>query len=355
METPAKAEKAYVPYLDYLRVMATIAVVMIHVSAQNWGNVPVMSSEWIIFNIYNRAAQWAVPMFLMISGALMLDPSRPMPVKKLYRVNILRILAAFFFWSALYALDAYWVDQDWRGAVVLFIGGNYHMWFLFMILGFYLLTPAYRKIVESAEILAYFLIVMFTVTLLLPSVSSFLQYINLPHTATVLPPLITDLSLTRMGFLPAYTFYYFLGSYLAQWDVGKRGRRISYLLGIAAYFFTLLVSFYHEAKTGEDSVPLDFGTMEAMMCMALFLFAKYDLPAAHSGHYKGVKALSVCSFGVYLSHVFVITKLRDWANINTLTFLPVLSIPILVITVFLIAFLISWTLHQIPVLKKYVV
>ena len=90
METASKAETVRLPYLDYLRVMAAAAVIMIHVSAQNWDNVPVMSSDWIIFNLYNSLAQWAVPMFLMLSGALMLDPGKPFQIRTLYRKNILR-------------------------------------------------------------------------------------------------------------------------------------------------------------------------------------------------------------------------------------------------------------------------
>ena len=43
MDTASKAEAVRLPYLDYLRVMAAAAVIMIHVSAQNWDNVPVMS------------------------------------------------------------------------------------------------------------------------------------------------------------------------------------------------------------------------------------------------------------------------------------------------------------------------
>ena len=43
MDTASKSETVRLPYLDYLRVMAAAAVIMIHVSAQNWDNVPVMS------------------------------------------------------------------------------------------------------------------------------------------------------------------------------------------------------------------------------------------------------------------------------------------------------------------------
>ena len=78
---------------------------------------------------------------------------------------------------------------------------------------------------------------MVVFTLFLPTVISLLIYWNLPHTATILPPLDTDVSWTRMGFLPAYATYYFLGSYLNQQEVGKKARIVSYLLGISAYLF----------------------------------------------------------------------------------------------------------------------
>ena len=158
----------------------------------------------------------------MLSGALMLDPGKPFQIRTLYRKNILRILTAFLFWSALYALDTYFANRDWRGAVVAFVNGRYHMWFLFMILGFYLLTPAYRKMAESVEVLRYLIAVMVVFTLFLPTVISLLIYWNLPHTATILPPLDTDVSWTRMGFLPAYATYYFLGSYQSAGS-GKKG------------------------------------------------------------------------------------------------------------------------------------
>ena len=211
-------------------------------------------------------------MFLMLSGALMLDPGKPFQIRTLYRKNILRILTAFLFWSALYALDTYFANRDWRGAVVAFVNGRYHMWFLFMILGFYLLTPAYRKMAESVEVLRYLIAVMVVFTLFLPTVISLLIYWNLPHTATILPPLDTDVSWTRMGFLPAYATYYFLGSYLNQQEVRKKAQIVSYLLGISAYLFVLALTFCHEAKTGDRSLPLYVGFFDFLICNGIFLF-----------------------------------------------------------------------------------
>ena len=82
-------------YLDYLRIMATVAVITLHVAAQNWSNVNITSYEWKVFNIVDSAVRWGVPIFVMISGALMLDNDRVLSVKKLYGQKILRIIIAF--------------------------------------------------------------------------------------------------------------------------------------------------------------------------------------------------------------------------------------------------------------------
>ena len=59
-------------YLDYIRVLATIAIVVLHVTAWNWSYVDARSVTWNTFNFYNGCVRWAVPAFLMISGALFL-------------------------------------------------------------------------------------------------------------------------------------------------------------------------------------------------------------------------------------------------------------------------------------------
>ena len=81
-------------YLDVLRIIATLAVIMLHVSAQNWDTVDVHSFAWHVFNFFDSLVRWAVPVFIMISGAVFLDNDRPLSIQKLYRKNILRATPA---------------------------------------------------------------------------------------------------------------------------------------------------------------------------------------------------------------------------------------------------------------------
>lgn len=75
---------------------------VLHISAQNWRVTDVISFEWNVFNFYDSIVRWAVPVFVMISGALFL--SREYSIKKIYGKNILRILVAFF-WVIVLCFD----------------------------------------------------------------------------------------------------------------------------------------------------------------------------------------------------------------------------------------------------------
>ena len=128
---PANGQR--IEYLDYLRVIATAAVVLLHISIQGWGDVDVQSGQWMVYNVWNGLVRWCVPVFVMISGALFLNPKKKVSVYRLWTRNIPRILTAFLFWSVIYALYHLATRSGWTGHTfaMAVLTGNYHMWFLF--------------------------------------------------------------------------------------------------------------------------------------------------------------------------------------------------------------------------------
>ncbi len=91
-------------YCDYLRLLATFAVIILHVSASNWYSANVNSIEWQSFNFYDSIVRWCVPIFVMISGSLFLN--KDISLKTIYNKYIPRMIIAFFTWSIFYALMA---------------------------------------------------------------------------------------------------------------------------------------------------------------------------------------------------------------------------------------------------------
>ena len=87
-------------FLDYLRVFAIFFVVMLHASTQNWCSTDVNSFAWQVFNIYDSLSRWAIPVFVMISGALFIP--RKISLSKIFKKYILRLVISLVFWSLFY-------------------------------------------------------------------------------------------------------------------------------------------------------------------------------------------------------------------------------------------------------------
>ena len=142
-------------YLDLLRVLAMTGVICIHVSGGQFYNLPVDSPAWQAMNLWDGLARWAVPMFAMVSGAVFLDPQRRVSARSLFQKYIPRIILAFLVWSALYA--AIHCQGSPRVFVTRLLRGHYHLWYLYMLAGFYLIVPILRRITASERLTWYFL------------------------------------------------------------------------------------------------------------------------------------------------------------------------------------------------------
>ena len=143
-------------YFDILRILSVVAVMLVHTSVQNWDSVDVKSIEWQTMNGFRSLSTFGVPSFVMISGALFLN--RKKALKQIVSKNIKRIVIAFVFWSLIYAVYIYFQMGRIDALINAFLGGHYHMWFLFMIVGLYLIVPFLYPIVNSVKLTKYYIL-----------------------------------------------------------------------------------------------------------------------------------------------------------------------------------------------------
>ncbi|MDQ8033804.1 MAG: acyltransferase family protein [Bordetella sp.] len=141
--------------LDAARWLAALAVVLLHSAASivsepaNYG-----SNAWLAANLYDSAARWCVPVFVMVSGALLLDGSRPQDARLFYSRRVARICAPLLFWTLFYLLwrtgldwwDDGRVDVSFWPRKVASGEPYYHLWYLYMIVGLYLFAPLVRAL-----------------------------------------------------------------------------------------------------------------------------------------------------------------------------------------------------------------
>ena len=79
-------------YFDVLRVASIFFVIVIHVTSAGMKLCAPVTAVWRVNWLVNSISRWAVPVFFMVSGALFLEPSRELTLKKLHKKNILRIV-----------------------------------------------------------------------------------------------------------------------------------------------------------------------------------------------------------------------------------------------------------------------
>lgn len=341
-------------YFDFLRIVATVFVIVIHLSAQKFDRVAVGTYEWMVFNVYDSLSRWAVPIFVMISGALFLNPARSFDMRIMMKKNLLRLATAFVFWSAVYAGVEYLQGQRLRNVAFHFIAGGIHLWFLYMLAGLYLIVPLLRRIAESEKAMKYFLLLWFGISILLNSCRPLIAYINKRYSGW-LDVVLNDVNLQFVG---GFSGYFVLGHYLHNTAISKKSRWAIYAFGMVGAAATIGATYLLSKKAGYKTVDYYgfFSLGVFLQTAAVFVLFKYNSPKIKNGTAeKLVAALSACSFGVYLVHFLFVKNSRLLFHMHTLTINPIFAVPLLTVIVFVYSFVISYVLHKIPLVKKYLV
>jgi len=314
--------KERVLYLDVLRIIAILGVLALHVQ------VTVFNPE--IYYLFWSIATYCLPIFFMISGAIFLN--KETTIKLLYSKYILRIVTAFIFWSFLYAFIRT------KGTFVeAFLKGEYHMWFIFVIIGLYMLVPLFKKIIENKKILKYYLGISFIVGILIPSLQSLLTPFlgsNLAfNTITEMP------SQLHLSFF-ASQFYFVMGYYLYRYGIPKAKRIPIYLLGLVCVITTII---YKNAAINE-----------AIYGIAVFLLFKEIVSKMQIKPNVSniIGKIAKLTFGVYLVHILVMKVVLNSIQLPALN--TFILFPILLVIVYLISLFVAYLFSNIPILNKYV-
>ena len=339
-----KSKRAELVWVHWLRVIAACAVVVLHVCAKDFTEHPVRSLAWQTLHGWEILVRWCVPCFVMISGALLLDPERELPLKKLFRKYFLRILTALVFWSLAYAIlyTGLYLRAPLSEILESARQGHPHLWYLYMLLGLYLVTPILRPLARDRALMRYFVALAAVFAMLVPTLEIFGK---LPLTRAFLGRLCVNSVL-------GYTGYFVLGRLLATTETTKPQRLCVYALAIAASLAAVLIDGIGSAARNELYCPLMqyFSPNAALQASALFLLMRELTRDCREP--RLIAALSELSFGVYLIHEIMIDFLRRFCGLGTLTVHPLLSVPLITLLSFSLAAAAAAVMKKLPILKN---
>ena len=150
--------KKRIVYFDVLKVITCFMVIMIHVISRNWYVLDLKSNEFTFLTILDSICRCAVPIYLMISGAIFLNEDKNIKIKDMFRKYILNIFLIYLFWNMTYSILNIIVYGNkiinvkvLKDIFISTILGNgiFHLKFLVTIIGFYLCVPFVRCITKK--------------------------------------------------------------------------------------------------------------------------------------------------------------------------------------------------------------
>lgn len=141
---------------DLIRVVACLAVILLHVSARSvyaYMAGEISHRYWFEAIVANSATRWAVPVFVMLSGAILL--SKGVTWKEACRRRVPRMLVVLFASVVVYGLWRAFVVGDFEWGQYLLDTANgapyFHLYFLYVMIGLYGLAPIVSNIVRTLD------------------------------------------------------------------------------------------------------------------------------------------------------------------------------------------------------------
>ena len=371
----------HIVWLDVVRFIAMFTVVCCHCTDPfNFypGTAPNIGEIKLWGAIYGSVLRPCVPLFVMITGALLL-PVRG-DASTFYKKRIPRVFYPFLIWSVLYNLFP-WITgllglnpqiildffpyageevmrQSFSVSLeyILMIPFNFsilavHMWYIYLLIGLYLYLPVFSAWVEKASERAKLMFLLaWAVTLLLPYYNQFVaQY------------LCGTWSWNAFGMLyyfAGFNGYLLLGHYLKnlEWSL-KKTLAIGIPMFAAGYAVTFL-GFRHITALPEytdEMLELFFTYCSlnvVMMTIPVFMLAK-KVKVNSERMKKALANLTVCGFGIYMIHYFftgpsvVLMRAID---------MPIgLQIPVAAILAFAVSWGLVWLIYRAGKVAKYIV
>lgn len=338
--------------IDLLRVFACFMVVFLHVAGQNWSNVDVHSMEWTAFNVYDCAVRSCVPLFFMISGKLFLSREKMVPLDRLFKKNIRKLIIIYFVWSFLYAVSRIGISHLTLSLIIQeTIASEFHLWYLPALVGVYLMIPILWSVVhyEDGRYVKYVCFMVLTLGVLRETC------LLMPFLPETLYKLLSTFSFE----LGIYSGYFLMGYYIYhtkdKWDYIKT----KYLIVMLAFFMILgiILTHIYSLYVGEQNSFLYenqtfFPAIEAILLMMIF----FKIPTSHfSDKIKQcIIKISHTTLFVYLFHPFVIDYLDINFGINSLFINCWISVPLLAVCITIFSMFIGMIMSYVPVIKSWI-
>lgn len=340
-------------WIELLRALCILSVILNHTCMTIINNSTldkIGMYNYIVLDEIFQIVRFAVPCFVMISGYLLLNRNKELPVKKLMQYTGRMFLVLLIFGTIYSILEivisskSFSVVTVFQGLLNMLEGNSWsHMWYVYMLIGLYIITPVLKAFIAGTDIRTFGIIlgVLYIGNCAIPMINN-----------------IFGINLENYMILNVYVMYYLLGAYLNNPDNALvKNKKAVYFLGIAALLVSciselLVLLIRHETASWNHGAS---NLMTPLYSLAVFMF--------FMDHFKHTKKAVITkaglyiakySFAMYLIHPVFINVTYKMLHISPLKFSPLIFCGILVFFIIfaIISYFASWIIKKIPLLNK---
>ncbi len=334
-------------FLTELRALACIAIVFLHTFYAASAFASDFSEQVIALTVRNLM-MWAVPCFVMITGTLLLNESRSITYRKLFQKYILRMIVALLLFSVLFEiLDTIAAKEPFRISTIFLglknaaTGKSWkHLWYLYLMIGLYLLLPFYRKIAATLNRKdTCYLIGVYLVFL------------------SILPMLETLTEIKTAFYICVYSvypLYLFLG-YALYCGLLQIPRWVQILFAVIGTISVVVLTFLSEKLQLKSlSDLLTNYAFPLIVLQSIGIFGLMRAKKAKTPHWLEwiLEQIDSCSFGIYLIHMAFLKAVLVYLQWNPYAHGGTMMVLLLALAVTILSFGCIWALKKIPGLKK---
>lgn len=330
-------------WVDVVRLLAAFLIVFIHgLDPSQWiKNLPVGSAQWLAADALFAAGVWALPIFVMISGYFLLDPRKQVGLRGYYQRRLRKIAWPLLTWTALYlgisACDNWLAGRPVApvpmAASVINGVPYYHLWFLYMLPGLYLVAPFLKMATDHMR-----------PSQLTAAVAACFAFTIVAATIDVLQGMPNGSYVVQF---PRYLGYFLAGHLLGRaLPAPKLSTATAVLLGSAILTFALawLVAGITTPAHGLRVFSFSNPSVIALSLAAFVLVRR--LPVAASWQ-TWLPRVADASLGIYLVHPALFFALQLWNGQLAAPFLAAQGL-----AVFVVSLLVVLAMQQTPLLRR---
>ncbi|EOX3278247.1 acyltransferase [Escherichia coli] len=338
--------------VDLIRICAIFSVIIIHTCSVPFKSY---SENFIIFGSISSFTRWCVPVFFMLTGALLITKEEPISV--FFKKRATKIIIPLIAWSYIYIVFAkFFSHLDPLHAnpsvftnplLLLKYPAYFHLWFLYAIVSVYIAIPFLRSAFSNYNnTIALYVVALWFVS------TSMIPYLN----ASGIPT--PSLYLIKFNIIADYVGMGLLGLLLI-----KNINRFSFTLSIAIFVFGFISTAYLTLISSIDKASELYQGYTSpnviiMSVGAFLVIYKIGERLANNNLCKLIKLLGGLSFGIYLSHMIImplVWRMPFMSNEHvTHSNYPILSTFISAFCTLTISALLSFLLSKTPLIKKIV-